>query len=139
MLISSSLKSKNLTFVSTENVFSSFLQITVTPVKTLCSLPESSFIISNASALSFGLPRILPSMLTTVSAPIIVSTPFLKGSAFIFDRYSTALSGEMPFSSVSSTFAVLTSKSFVMYFKSSRLRGLCDAKIIICRSYKTPR
>ena len=50
--------------------------------------------LKNASSSSFGLPRILPSMATTVSALITISFSFLKGIALIQLKYSTTSAGE---------------------------------------------
>ena len=115
---------------------------------TSCPLPCSIVSMAAAASESAGLPRILPSQATTVSAPstrvsvIVVSPLFCSGSqtpltasfshtasAFCADSSSTTFAGfvEVIFSSVSLT---TTSKSSPICVRSSRLLGEADASMI---------
>ena len=65
-----------------------------TPVNTVCTCPESRCMKRFASAKSFGLPRISPSMYTTVSAAITRSPLSHFGKTASSLRRESSFSGE---------------------------------------------
>ena len=129
--ISAAVRSKKRTRVSQEKVRCRSPCTRLTPVNTLCHRPLRRASICRASASSAGLPRIVPSTATTVSAPITICVPLFRGSALRRDSCSTAAAGAIPAGRLSSTSVPCTVKSRVICASSSRRRGELEAKIII--------
>ena len=107
--------------------------ITEQPVTTLWVLPDSILSISFAFSLSPGFPKTQLSIITDVSAPIIISCGyfFAISSALRLAKYSGCSSGGIPSGTVSSTPDGIILNSSVIRHNSSFLLGDAEAKITV--------
>src|SRR5579862_1885988 len=101
-----------------------------TPVITSCCRPESNRSMRAASTVSAGLPRMQPSITTTVSAPSTISSaPASTARALARANRLTQSCGDSPVSGVSSTAAGRITNSKPACLRISARRGDWEARI----------